>query len=34
MNDTATVAHLLESLKHEELVLLPIERYRELVQSP
>jgi len=32
MNDTATVTYLLESLKHEGLVLLPIERYQELVQ--
>ncbi len=34
MNDVATVTHLLESLKHEGLVLLPIERYWELIQRP
>ena len=34
MSDVATVAHLLESLEHEGLVLLPIERYRELTRRP
>lgn len=34
MSNVATTTHLLESLKHEGLVLLPIERYRELTQRP
>ena len=34
MSDVTTMTHLLESLRHEGLVLLPIERYRELTQHP